>query len=86
VEAKWYNMGYTPSLHEYLSNAWISSTGAVLLVHEFFSMGHEVTKGREDFLEKNQEIVYNISMIIRLCNDLMTSMVITISLSPCCNY
>ncbi|KAK4538973.1 hypothetical protein RGQ29_032093 [Quercus rubra] len=73
VEAKWYNMGYTPSLQEYLSNAWISSTAPLLLVHEFFSMGHEVTHGMEDFLEKNQEIVYNISMIIRLCNDLGTS-------------
>ncbi|KAF3965016.1 hypothetical protein CMV_010758 [Castanea mollissima] len=73
VEAKWYNMGYTPSLQEYLSNGWISSTAPLLLVHEFFSMGHEVTNGMEDFLEKNQEIVYNISMIIRLCNDLGTS-------------
>ncbi|XP_050288828.1 (E,E)-alpha-farnesene synthase-like isoform X2 [Quercus robur] len=74
VEAKWYNMGYSPSLQEYLSNAWISSTAPLLLVHEFFSMGHEVTNGMEDFLEKNQEIVYNISIIIRLCNDLGTSM------------
>ncbi|KAK7843592.1 (E,E)-alpha-farnesene synthase [Quercus suber] len=57
VEAKWYNMGYTPSLQEYLSNGWISSTAPLLLVHEFFSMGHEVTNGMEDFLEKNQEIV-----------------------------
>ncbi|XP_065635530.1 (E,E)-alpha-farnesene synthase isoform X2 [Quercus suber] len=64
VEAKWYNMGYTPSLQEYLSNGWISSTAPLLLVHEFFSMGHEVTNGMEDFLEKNQEIVYNISIII----------------------
>ncbi|KAM3714985.1 hypothetical protein ACB098_01G376600 [Castanea mollissima] len=73
VEAKWYNMGYTPSLQEYLSNAQLSSTAPLLLVHELFSMGHEVTKGMEDFLEKNQEIAYNISMIIRLCNDLVTS-------------
>jgi alpha-farnesene synthase len=52
------------SLHEYLSNAWISSAGPLLLIHEFFSMGHEITKGMEDFLEKNQEIVHKISMII----------------------
>ncbi|XP_065635555.1 (E,E)-alpha-farnesene synthase [Quercus suber] len=73
VEAKWYNMVYTPSLQEYLSNAWISSTAPLLLVHKFFSMGHEVTNGTEDFLEKNQEIVYNIFMIIGLYNDLGTS-------------
>ncbi|KAK7843591.1 (E,E)-alpha-farnesene synthase [Quercus suber] len=48
VEAKWYNMGYTPSLQEYLSNGWISSTAPLLLVHEFFSMGHEVERARGD--------------------------------------
>ncbi|XP_023876737.2 (E,E)-alpha-farnesene synthase isoform X1 [Quercus suber] len=48
VEAKWYNMGYTPSLQEYLSNGWISSTAPLLLVHEFFSMGHEAERARGD--------------------------------------
>ncbi|XP_059439290.1 alpha-farnesene synthase-like [Corylus avellana] len=73
VEAKWYNMGYTPSLQEYLSNAWISSSGSVMLVHAFFCIEHEVEEEFENFLKKNQDLVYNISMIIRLCNDLGTS-------------
>ncbi|KAK7843594.1 (E,E)-alpha-farnesene synthase [Quercus suber] len=50
VEAKWYNMVYTPSLQEYLSNAWISSTAPLLLVHKFFSMGHEAERARGDVL------------------------------------
>ncbi|KAE8077883.1 hypothetical protein FH972_016401 [Carpinus fangiana] len=73
VEAKWYNMGYTPSLQEYLSNAWISSSGSVMLVHALFCIEHEVEEEFENFLKKNQDLVYNISIIIRLCNDLGTS-------------
>ena len=79
MEAKWYNMGYTPSLQEYLRNAWISSSGSVMLVHAFFCIEHEVEEEFENFLKKNQDLVYNISMIIRLCNDLGTSKVMTVS-------
>ncbi|KAG6638932.1 alpha-farnesene synthase-like [Carya illinoinensis] len=73
VEAKWYNTGYTPSLEEYLSNAWITSSGSVLLAHAFFCLEHKVTEEHENFMEKNKELLYNLSMIIRFCNDLGTS-------------
>ncbi|KAK2644467.1 hypothetical protein Ddye_019662 [Dipteronia dyeriana] len=73
VEAKWYNKGYTPTLQEYLSNAWISSSGSVLAVHSFFSIMNELTKEMAHVLDKNQDLVYNSSIIIRLCNDLATS-------------
>ncbi|KAL5839736.1 hypothetical protein ACOSQ4_012344 [Xanthoceras sorbifolium] len=73
VEAKWYNQGYTPTLQEYLSNAWISSSGTVLAVHSFFSILNEATEEMADFLDKHQDLVYNSSLIIRLCNDLATS-------------
>ncbi|KAK4857921.1 hypothetical protein QYF36_008232 [Acer negundo] len=73
VEAKWYNMGYTPTLQEYMSNAWISSSGTVLAVHSFFSIMNEPTEEMAHFLDKNQDLVYNSSIIIRLCNDLATS-------------
>ncbi|KAI9198954.1 hypothetical protein LWI28_025014 [Acer negundo] len=73
VEAKWYNMGYTPTLQEYMSNAWISSSGTVLAVHSFFSIMNEPTEEMARFLDKNQDLVYNSSIIIRLCNDLATS-------------
>lgn len=74
MEAKWFNEGYTPSLQEYLSNAWVSSSGTVISVHSFFSVMTELETGEiSNFLEKNQDLVYNISLIIRLCNDLGTS-------------
>ncbi|XP_022721028.1 alpha-farnesene synthase-like [Durio zibethinus] len=73
VEAKWYSEGYTPSLQEYLSNALISSGGIVISVHSMLSLGHAVANEMVDFLGKNQDLVYNISVITRLCNDLGTS-------------
>lgn len=76
VEAEWYHKGYTPSLHEYLSNAWISSSGPVLLLHTFFSEKYEAKQEMINFLEKNHDLVYHISLLIRLCNDLGTSAVI----------
>jgi len=80
MEAKWFNEGYTPSLQEYLSNAWVSSSGTVISAHSFFSIMTELeTEEISNFLEKNQDLVYNISLIIRLCNDLGTSVVIIIS-------
>ena len=83
VEAKWYHTGYMPTFKEYLSNAWISSSGPLLLLHSFFSVPHEVGEeiSSPDFLEKNQDLVYNISLIIRLCNDIGTSAVIIYILS-----
>ncbi|XP_022720834.1 alpha-farnesene synthase-like [Durio zibethinus] len=73
VEAKWYSEGYTPSLQEYLSNALISSGGIVISVHSILSLGHDVANEMVHFLGKNQDLVYNISVITRLCNDLGTS-------------
>ncbi|KAF5472878.1 hypothetical protein F2P56_009546 [Juglans regia] len=75
VEAKWYATGYTPSLEEYLSNAWISSSGSVLFAHAFFCLEQKVMKAEEyeNFMEKSKDLLYNISVIVRLCNDLGTS-------------
>ncbi|XP_043725711.1 (-)-alpha-terpineol synthase-like isoform X2 [Telopea speciosissima] len=72
VEAKWYNSVDSPSLQEYLDNAWISSSGAILLVHAYFFLSQE-TSDAVDFLETHQNLVYYLSMIIRLRNDLGTS-------------
>ncbi|XP_019451533.1 PREDICTED: alpha-farnesene synthase-like [Lupinus angustifolius] len=74
-EAKWYSMEYIPSLKEYLSNAWISSSGSVILLHIYFATMHEEVTYHEidQFLHKYEDLMYNISLIIRLCNDLGTT-------------
>ncbi|OMO55872.1 hypothetical protein CCACVL1_26939 [Corchorus capsularis] len=35
LEARWYHSGYTPTLKEYIENAWISISGSVLLAHSY---------------------------------------------------
>ncbi|KAK3433327.1 hypothetical protein EUGRSUZ_D00859 [Eucalyptus grandis] len=73
TEAKWDNKGYTPSLEEYLSNAWTSSSGPLIMSHASFFVGHMNLEDLADLLERNKDLIYNVSMIIRLCNDLGTS-------------
>ncbi|XP_040935305.1 alpha-farnesene synthase-like [Gossypium hirsutum] len=73
VEAKWYNKGYSPSLEEYLSNALISSGAIVISIHTMLSVGSTDEK-IINLLGKDEDLVYNISIITRLYNDLGTSM------------
>ncbi|KAA3478835.1 nerol synthase [Gossypium australe] len=76
VESKWYNKGYSPSLEEYLSNALISSGAIVISIHLMLSVGS--TDGKIiNLLGKDEDLVYNISIITQLYNDLGTSMVTT---------
>lgn len=79
VESKWYNEGYFPSLQEYLSNALISSGGTVISVHSMLSVEHNIADDMVNLLGKNHDLVHNVSIIIRLCNDLGTSAVIAYS-------
>ncbi|PQQ05356.1 (E E)-alpha-farnesene synthase isoform X2 [Prunus yedoensis var. nudiflora] len=75
LKAEWYSSGYTPSLEEYLSNGCISSSASVLLVHTFFSTTHrdQLTEEIANFWHKNEDFVNNVSLIVRLNNDLATS-------------
>ncbi|XP_021802377.1 (E,E)-alpha-farnesene synthase-like [Prunus avium] len=74
VEAEWYSTGYAPSFEEYLSNGCISSSVSVPWVHTFFSTTHrDGIKEIADFLHKNEDLVHNISLIVRLTNDMGTS-------------
>ncbi|XP_042479347.1 alpha-farnesene synthase-like [Macadamia integrifolia] len=73
VEAKWFNSKYSPSLQDYLDNARISSSGAILLVHAYFALAQETSDDEVGFLMTNQDFMYYPSLIIRLCNDLGTS-------------
>ncbi|KAL3742037.1 hypothetical protein ACJRO7_017512 [Eucalyptus globulus] len=73
TEAKWDNIGHIPSLEEYLSNAWTSTSGPLILSHAYYFVGHMKLEDVEELLERNKYLIYNVSMIIRLCNDLGTS-------------
>ncbi|KAF9588260.1 hypothetical protein IFM89_008677 [Coptis chinensis] len=73
VEAKWSKLGYTPSLIEYLENAWVSSSTTVSAVIAFFGTEQPITTDVLQSLENNPDVIYSSSMILRLCNDLATS-------------
>nr|GLL24022.1 alpha-farnesene synthase-like [Ipomoea trifida] len=72
VEAKWDSIGYTPTLWEYLDNAWISSSGSVLSLHILLGVAQDFSDIIH-FLKSNKDLIYYSSLIIRLCNDLGTS-------------
>ncbi|KAL5568185.1 hypothetical protein UlMin_024760 [Ulmus minor] len=73
VEAKWYYNGYTPSLEEYMENAWISVGGPVVLTHAFFSVTNPIQEKALKCLEKYPSIIRSSSMILRFADDLGTS-------------
>ncbi|KAF8409447.1 hypothetical protein HHK36_005523 [Tetracentron sinense] len=73
LEAKWYHSGYTPTLEEYLNNAWISISAPVILVHGYFFVTNPITKEALECLESYPNIIRWSSMILRLCDDLGTS-------------
>ncbi|KAI3932770.1 hypothetical protein MKW92_017457 [Papaver armeniacum] len=52
IEAGWYNSGYTPTLEEYLENAWISVGVPSIQVHAYFLLDdYEITKEALDCLK-----------------------------------
>ncbi|KAJ9563067.1 hypothetical protein OSB04_008227 [Centaurea solstitialis] len=73
AEARWYHKRYTPNLYEYLENGWVTSCGPLLSLHVVYSISHGPQEEANDFLKKNHQLVYDTSMIIRLCNDQGTS-------------
>ncbi|TYI85012.1 hypothetical protein E1A91_D05G408300v1 [Gossypium mustelinum] len=75
LEAKWYYNGYTPTLKEYLDNAWISITGHVMLAHTYLATHHITEEGLRNFQEYYPDIIYHANILVRLVNDLGTSSV-----------
>ena len=75
MEARWYHNGYTPTLEEYLRNAWISISGPVVLVHGYFSMRLKVTKEVLEGLENYADLIRFATTVLRLCDDMGTSTV-----------
>ncbi|PIA50857.1 hypothetical protein AQUCO_01200259v1 [Aquilegia coerulea] len=73
IEAKWYYDKYTPTLEEYLNNAWISISGPLLLVHAYFFLKQDITREALEYLESYPKLIRWSSMILRLSDDLGTS-------------
>ncbi|KAK2970047.1 hypothetical protein RJ640_029676 [Escallonia rubra] len=73
LEAKWYKSGYTPTLEEYINNAWISISAPVILTHIYFFADNPTTEESLAYLEKYPNIIRWSSMILRLSDDLGTS-------------
>ncbi|KAL7119297.1 hypothetical protein ACP275_02G054900 [Erythranthe tilingii] len=72
-EAKWYSKGYTPTLEEYMNNAWISISAPATLTHIFFLVTNPIDDKSVKSLNEYRNIVRCSAMILRLANDLGTS-------------
>ncbi|XP_077251447.1 alpha-terpineol synthase, chloroplastic-like [Tasmannia lanceolata] len=71
-EAKWYYNGYTPTLDD-LQNAWISTSGPVILANAYLSAEPKITKDALQCNDKYPDVLRWSSMLLRLWNDLGTS-------------
>ncbi|ERN14976.1 hypothetical protein AMTR_s00032p00219920 [Amborella trichopoda] len=73
VEAKWFKMSYTPTLDEYLSNGWISSSRPLILVHAYFLVAQNITEEAINCISNDLNLIRWPSLMFRLCNDVATS-------------
>nr|QBP79194.1 monoterpene synthase [Lilium hybrid cultivar] len=73
VEAKWFHEGYTPSLKEYLKNAWISIGGPTTFVFAYCLLGHTLGDNSLNCLKQGFDPIYWSSLTLRLNDDLGTS-------------
>ncbi|KDP26110.1 hypothetical protein JCGZ_22211 [Jatropha curcas] len=73
LEAKWYYSGYTPTLQEYIDNAWISISIPVILGHCYFLLRTPITTDALKALKEYPNIIQLLPLIVRLADDLATS-------------
>ncbi|KAK8923880.1 hypothetical protein KSP39_PZI019653 [Platanthera zijinensis] len=72
TEARWYHTGYTPTLNEYLENAWISISGIFPLSFSYCLSG-ELTEESLNNFDCYHDIVRYSCMLLRLYDDMATS-------------
>lgn len=70
LEAKWTQQSYTPTLEEYLDNAWISISGPVFLTHAY-CMSPYLTKQELENFDTYPKFLQWSSLNFRLYNDLV---------------
>ncbi|KAF5190440.1 Terpene synthase [Thalictrum thalictroides] len=73
LEAKWFHSGYKPKLNEFLDNAWVSTSGPLILLHTYVLMDLEITKEALEYLQTYPDLIRWSSMITRLTDDMGTS-------------
>ncbi|CAN6708169.1 unnamed protein product [Malus baccata var. baccata] len=74
VEARWFYCGYTPTLEDYLKNAWTSVGGPAAILHAYLMLqGRNITKSSLDSFKHGSQIIYWSSLMTRLSDDLGTS-------------
>ncbi|XP_062153315.1 probable terpene synthase 9 [Alnus glutinosa] len=73
VERQWFSSGYTPTVDEYLENAWTSVGGPAAIVHAYLLLGCTISKDALDCFKHGSELIYSASLITRLSDDLGTS-------------
>nr|C0KWV3.1 RecName: Full=Linalool synthase Tps-5031L19, chloroplastic; Short=PsTps-5031L; Flags: Precursor [Perilla frutescens var. hirtella]ACN42009.1 linalool synthase [Perilla frutescens var. hirtella] len=72
-EAKWYYNGYTPSMEEYLNNAYISIGATPVISQVFFTLATSIDKPVIDSLYEYHRILRLSGILVRLPDDLGTS-------------
>ena len=75
VEAKWYHNGYTPTLDEYLENAWVTIGGICPLITSYY-LSDDLTTEVLKSLEFYPPIIHHSCMLLRLYDDLGTTTVV----------
>ncbi|KAJ0773525.1 putative R-linalool synthase [Helianthus annuus] len=73
VEARWYNNGHTPTLQEYLDNAYTSISAPTVLMHANFVISVHSSNDILQSMPRLEKIIYYSSLIFRLADDLATS-------------
>uniref|UniRef100_A0A7N0RGV3 Uncharacterized protein n=1 Tax=Kalanchoe fedtschenkoi TaxID=63787 RepID=A0A7N0RGV3_KALFE len=72
-EARWFHSGYKPSLDEYMSNAWLSVSIPLCLLHGHIFDTKPLDGEQVRYLESLPEILKWSCVILRLTDDLGTS-------------
>ncbi|KAG9454303.1 hypothetical protein H6P81_007207 [Aristolochia fimbriata] len=72
-EARWFYSGYKPSFEEYMENATISSSAALILIHAYVLLDLKINDEELESLQSHPDILRGPATIFRLCNDLATS-------------
>ncbi|XP_062014491.1 probable terpene synthase 9 [Rosa rugosa] len=74
VEARWFYGGYTPTLEEYLKNAWTSVGGPAVMLHAYLlTEGCQLTEASLESFNHGFQLIYWSSIVTRLNDDLGTS-------------